>query len=68
MTVWLFVLVLVTLGAGLVAYLLTRVGGAIDGAATTFDDARRDLRLAVVEVRVERDRIVRRVDGLDRRA
>jgi hypothetical protein len=68
MTVWLLVLVLVTVGAGLVAYLAARVSGALDGTFTTFDDARRDLRLAVVEVRVERDRIVRRVDDVAHRA
>jgi hypothetical protein len=67
MTSWMAVLVLVAAGAGLVAFLAQRATRGISGTLTTFDDARRDLRLAVVELRVERDRVARRVDDLRRR-
>jgi hypothetical protein len=67
MTAWLAVLLLVAIGAGVVAWLTRRATGGIDDTICAFDDARRDLRLAVVELRAERERIVRRVDDLHRR-
>ena len=67
MTAWLAVLLLVLIGGGLVAWLTRRATGRIDDTLSAFDDARRDLRLAVVELRVEHDRVVRRVDDLHRR-
>jgi hypothetical protein len=68
MTSWMVVLLLVAVGAALVAYLALRATAGIDSTVTRFDDVRRDLRLAVVELRVERDRVARRVDDLDRRS
>jgi hypothetical protein len=67
MTYWISVLVLVALGAAVVALLARRATQHIDDTMATFDDARRDLGLAVVELRVERDRVARRVDDLHRR-
>jgi hypothetical protein len=68
MTSWMLVLLLVAVGAALVAFLAQRATAGIDSTVTRFDDVRRDLRLAVVELRVERDRVARRVDDLDRRS
>ena len=68
MTYWMAVLVLVALGAGLIAFLARRATQGIDHTVTVFDDLRRDLRLAVVELRVERDHVARRVDDLHRRS
>jgi hypothetical protein len=68
MTSWMLVLLLVAVGAALVAFLAHRATAGIDGTVSRFDDVRRDLRLAVVELRVERDRVARRVDDLDRRS
>jgi hypothetical protein len=68
MTSWMLVLLLVAVGAALVAFLAQRTTAGIDSTVTRFDDVRRDLRLAVVELRVERDRVARRVDHLDRRS
>jgi hypothetical protein len=67
MTSWMLVLLLVAVGAALVALLARRATSGIGATVTRFDDARRDLRLAVVELRVERDRVARRIDDLDRR-
>ena len=68
MTSYLLVLVLVAVGGALIAYLARRATAAADDTVTAFDDARRDLRLAVVELRVERDRVARRYDDLRRRS
>jgi hypothetical protein len=68
MTYWMSVLVLVALGAGALAMLARRATQGIDHTVSAFDDARRDLRLAVVELRVERDRVARRADDLRRRS
>jgi len=67
MTSWMLVLLLVAVGAALIALLAQRATSGIDATVTRFDDVRRDLRLAVVEVRSERDRVARRIDDLDRR-
>jgi hypothetical protein len=67
MTSWMLVLLLVAAGSALIAWLAQRATSGIDATVTRFDDVRRDLRLAVVELRVERDRVARRVDDLDRR-
>ena len=67
MTFWMVVLLLVAAGAALIAVLAQRAARDVPGTVTAFDDLRRDLRLAVVELRVERDRVVRRVDDLHRR-
>ena len=64
---WMVVLLLVAAGAALIAVLAQRAARDVPGTVTAFDDLRRDLRLAVVELRVERDRVVRRVDDLHRR-
>jgi hypothetical protein len=66
-TAVLLLMLLVTVGGALVAFLARRAVRGIDGTVTAFDDVRRDLRLAVVELRVERDRVARRVDDLRRR-
>ncbi len=68
MTSWMLVLLLVTVGAALIAFLSHRATRSIDATVTRFDDVRRDLRLAVVELRVERDRVARRIDDLGRRS
>jgi NADPH-dependent 2,4-dienoyl-CoA reductase/sulfur reductase-like enzyme len=68
MTSYLVVLALVAIGAGVLALLAKRALDGADHTVTTFDDVRRDLRLAVVELRVERDRVARRVDDLHRRS
>ena len=65
MTSWMLVLLLVAAGSALIAWLAQRATGDIDATMTRFDDVRRDLRLAVVELRVERDRVARRIDELD---
>jgi hypothetical protein len=67
MTYWMAVLVLVAVGAAAIAALAQRGTQDVDDTVARFDDARRDLRLAVVELRVERDRVARRVDDLRRR-
>jgi hypothetical protein len=67
MTYWMAVLVLVAVGAAAIAALAQRATQDVDDTVARFDDARRDLRLAVVELRVERDRVARRVDDLRRR-
>jgi hypothetical protein len=67
MTSWLLVLAVVTLGAAVVALLAARSTRAVEPTVRAFDDARRDLRLALVELRVERDRVARRVDDLEHR-
>jgi hypothetical protein len=67
MTYWMSVLVVVAVGATVIALLARRATQRIDDTVATFDDVRRDLRLAVVELRVERDRVARRVDDLRRR-
>ncbi|MDQ1520014.1 MAG: hypothetical protein QOI55_1087 [Actinomycetota bacterium] len=67
MTYWMAVLVLVAVGAAAIAALAQRATQHVDDTVARFDDARRDLRLAVVELRVERDRVARRVDDLRRR-
>jgi hypothetical protein len=61
---WMAVLVLVALGAAVCAFLARRATQDIDPTLTAFDDVRRDLRLAVVELRVERDRVARRIDDV----
>jgi hypothetical protein len=66
MTSWMAVLAIVALGGALVVFLAQRARSTFDGTVATFDDVRRDLRLAVVELRVERDRVARRVDDLRR--
>jgi hypothetical protein len=66
-TAVLALMLLVTVGGLLVAFLARRAVQGIDETTTAFDDVRRDLRLAVVELRVERDRVARRVDDLRRR-
>jgi hypothetical protein len=68
MTLWLVVLAVVMVGAGVVAFLTARATRDVGPTLGAFDDLRRDLRLAVVELRVERDRVARRVDDLDRRS
>jgi len=68
MTSYLAVLALVAIGAGILALLAKRALDGSEQTVTTFDDVRRDLRLAVVELRVERDRVARRVDDLHRRS
>jgi hypothetical protein len=67
MTSFLVVLLFVAAAAALIAVLAQRATREVPGTVTAFDDLRRDLRLAVVELRVERDRVVRRVDDLHRR-
>jgi hypothetical protein len=67
MTYWMSVLVLVAVGAAVIALLAQRATRGIDDTLTTFDDVRRDLGLAVVELRVERDRVARHIDELRRR-
>jgi hypothetical protein len=67
MTYWMSVLVLVAMGAAVIALLAQRATRGIDDTLTTFDDVRRDLGLAVVELRVERDRVARHIDELRRR-
>jgi hypothetical protein len=67
MTYWMAVLILVAVGAAAIAALAQRATQDVDDTVARFDDARRDLRLAVVELRVERDRVARRVDDLRRR-
>jgi hypothetical protein len=64
---WYLVLTVVVMGGALVALLARRCLDGIDRTIGAFDDCRRDVRLAVVELRVEQDRIARRVQQLDRR-
>jgi|RhiMetdeSRZDD1v2_1073273.scaffolds.fasta_scaffold3598101_2 hypothetical protein len=66
MTSWMLVLALVAAGGALCAFLARKVTQQADDTVAAFDDARRDLRLAVVELRVERDRVARRIDDLHR--
>ena len=67
MTAWFIVLTLVVMGGALVALLARRCLDGIEQTIGAFDEYRRDVRLAVVELRVEQDRIARRVQLLDRR-
>jgi hypothetical protein len=67
MTYWMSVLALVAVSVAIIAFLARRATEGIDRTVTTFDDARRDLGLAVVELRVERDRVARHLDELRRR-
>jgi hypothetical protein len=64
---WFMVLTVVVVGGALVALLARRCLDGVDRTIGVFDDCRRDVRLAVVELRVEQDRIARRVQQLDRR-
>jgi hypothetical protein len=64
---WFGVLAMVVVGGALVALLARRCTDGIEQTIGAFDEYRRDVRLAVVELRVEQDRIARRVQQLDRR-
>jgi hypothetical protein len=66
-TAWLCVLAVVVFGAALITLLATRAQREAGPTVSAFDDLRRDLRLGVVELRVEQDRIARRIDALRRR-
>ena len=66
MATWFVLLAAIVVGGAVIAVLARR---CVDGAGRTvdaFDDWRRDLRLAVVELRVEQERIARRVEQLPR--
>lgn len=67
MTVWFLALGAVLVGGAVLALLARRAVRSIDPTCSAVDDWRRDLRLAVIELRVEEERIARRIAHLDRR-
>ncbi len=66
MVLWWCALGAAGLGAALCAILAARAPREIGSTIESFDELRRDLRLAVVELRVEQERIARRVAYLRR--
>jgi hypothetical protein len=63
---WFALLLGVLVGAAIVAVLARRMLANVDDTVQAFDDLRRDARLAVIELRVDNDRVARRIDQLKR--